>query len=466
MTSGTEASVPSLEQLRERVRGGMPRVRDELATLVAFRSIADPEQAPPSECRAAADWVRDALRDVGIADSELYDTSDGSAAVIGRRPAAPGAPTVLLYSHYDVQPVGDESLWNTPPFELTERGGRWYGRGSADCKGNVLMHLSALRALADDAEVGVVVVCEGSEETGTGGLEDLVNERPELFASDIVVIGDTGNIAVGTPTLTTSLRGMAIIRVDIETLNGAVHSGMYGGPAPDALVALIAVLASLHDEHGNTTIDGVDGTGAWQGADYPIDRFRDDAGVLDGVDLTGSGSIADHLWARPSVTVMGIDCPPVVGSAAAVVPRASARIGLRIPPGMDAERTRDLLIAHIENAAPWSVRVSVTPDAVGAPFSARTDGPAYSALLGALGDAYGQPVQFAGQGGSIPLCTALQRAVPDAEMVLMGVEEPLCTIHAPNESVDPTEIENIAVAEAAFLSRVPGEWRLRASDRG
>ncbi|KQU29386.1 MULTISPECIES: dipeptidase [unclassified Rhodococcus (in: high G+C Gram-positive bacteria)] len=463
MTSGTDAQ---LSELRDRVRASMPRVRAELADLVAFRSIADPEQAPPSECRSAAEWVRDAFRDAGVKDTELHETSDGSAAVIGRRRAADGAPTVLLYSHYDVQPAGDESLWNSAPFELTDRDGRWFGRGSADCKGNVLMHLAALRALGSDSEVGIVVVCEGSEETGTGGLEDLVHDRPELFAADVIVIGDTGNIAVGTPTLTTSLRGMAIVRVDVETLRGAVHSGMYGGPAPDALVALVAMLATLHDVNGDTTIDGVDGSGVWGGAEYPVERFRTDAGVLDGVELTGSGSIADHLWARPSVTVMGIDCPPVVGSAAAVVPRASARIGLRVPPGMDAEKTRDLLVTHLTNAAPWSARVTVTPDAVGSPFAARTDGPAYGTLMTALSDAYGEPVQFAGQGGSIPLCTALQRAVPDAEIVLMGVEEPLSTIHAPNESVDPSEIETIAVAEAAFLSRLPEQWRLRASDRG
>lgn len=451
-----------LTTLRARVTADMPRVRAELSELVSFRSVADPDIAPASECRAAAEWVRDKFVDAGIPTVDLHETIDGSLAVIGRRPARHGAPTVLLYSHYDVQPAGELSLWETEPFELTERNGRWYGRGAADCKGNVLMHLAALRALGDDADTGVVIVCEGSEETGAGGLEALVESDPELFAADAIVIGDAGNIAVGTPTVTTSLRGMAIVRVDVESLQGAVHSGMYGGPAPDALVALISMLASLHDAEGNTTIDGVDGTGTWTGADYPEDRFRSDAGILDGVDVVGGGSIADHLWARPSVTVMGVDCPPVVGSAAAVVPRASARLGLRVPPGMNAVATRDALVAHLRAATPWNVRLTVTEDAVGSPFEARTDGPAYRALLQALSDAYGEPVQFAGQGGSIPLCTALQNAVPDAEIMLLGVEEPLCTIHAPNESVDPSEIENVAVAEAAFLAGLG----VRASDRG
>ncbi|MGW5268632.1 M20/M25/M40 family metallo-hydrolase [Rhodococcus sp. NPDC003994] len=449
----------SVDRFRASVSADMPRVREELAALVAFRSVAD-DASVAGDNRDAADWVRRALVDAGVPDVDLHETSDGSLAVIGRRPAREGAPTVLLYSHYDVQPAGPESAWASDPFTLTERDGRWYGRGAADCKGNLVMHLAALRAVGE-SPVGVVVVCEGSEETGTGGLEHLVAERPDLVAADAVVIADAGNVAVGEPTVTTSLRGMAIVRVDVETLGGAVHSGMYGGPAPDALVALIGMLATLHDDAGNTTIDGVDASGTWSGADYPEDRFRADAGVLDGVGLAGDGSIADRLWARPSVTVMGMDCPPVVGSAAAVVPRASARLGLRVPPGADADAVRDALIAHLRARVPWSARITVAEEAVGQPFAARTDGPAYAALTESLQEVYGREVAVAGQGGSIPLCTALQEALPDAEIVLMGVEEPLCRIHAPNESVDPSEIENLAVAEALFLERV-----VRASDRG
>lgn len=444
------------EQFQDRVRALMPAARADLATLVAIRSIADPQQAPPQECARAAEWVRDAFIAAGIADTRLVRTSDGSDAVLGHHPAPPGAPTVLLYCHYDIQPLGERSLWASDPLTLTERDGRWYGRGAADCKGNLVMHLTALRALAAGGEfpVGIRIVAEGSEETGGGGLEDLVERQPELFAADLIVIADAGNVAVGEPTLTTTLRGIANVDVRLDTLRGEVHSGMFGGAAPDALAALIALLASLRDSNGDTTIDGLDAQQAWTGVDYPAERFRADAGILDGVDVVGSGAIAEMVWARPALTVLGIDCPPMVGSAAAVSPSAGARLNLRVPPGMDPVAAQDALVAHLQAHAPWGARVTITREPVGRPFQARVDGPGYAALSGALADAFGRPVVTSGQGGSIPLCTALATAHPDAEIALFGVEEPACAIHAPNESVDPGEIERCAVAEALLLSRL------------
>lgn len=443
-----------MSDVRARISADMPRAWRELSDLVRFRSVADERQFPREECVGAAEWVRGAFLDAGIESAELIETADGSLAVVGHRAARAGAPTVLLYSHYDVQPPGHRTLWGSEPFELTERGGRWYGRGAADCKGNVIMHLLALRALGDDLGVGITVVSEGSEEMGTGGLEDLVEKRPEMFASDIIVVADTGNAAVGQPTVTTTLRGIANVVVRIDTLEGEVHSGMYGGPAPDALAALIQLLSTLRDEHGDTVVDGLTSDQTWDGVDYAPERFKVDAGVLDGVGLAGTSSVADAVWARPALTVLGIDCPPVVGSAAAISPTASARLNLRVPPGIDAQQAQDALTAHLKSHAPWNARVTVEPEAVGSPFRARTDGPGYAALSEALSDAFGEPVVSAGQGGSIPLCNVLAQTFPKAEIILMGVEEPLCRIHAPNESVDPREIENLAVAEALFLQKL------------
>lgn len=441
------------ELIRSRIRAQMPTARGELATLVGFRSVADPRQFPVEECVGAATWVRDAFLAAGIEQADLVEASDGSLAVIGHSPAPAGAPTVLLYSHYDVQPPGDEALWTSPPFVLTERDGRWYGRGASDCKGNVLMHLLALRALRPDGPlpVGVRIVVEGSEEIGGAGLHDLVAQRPDVFAADMIVIGDCGNVEAGQPTLTTSLRGIANVVVHVETLAGQVHSGVYGGAAPDALAALVRLLNTLRDEHGDTVVDGLDSTVRWGGVPYPEDRFRSDAGVLDGVSLLSSGSVADAVWARPALSVVGLDAPPVVGSAAAIVPRASARLNLRVPPGLDPTVAQDALVAHLEAHVPWGAHLRVERESVGEPFLAATDGPGYRALRAALEAAYGREVATAGEGGSIPLCTALQRAVPNAEIALIGVEEPRCVIHAPNESVDPAEIENLAVAEALLL---------------
>lgn len=440
--------------LRERIARLMPQARDELAELVTLRSVADPRQFPAEECEQAAQWVQAKFAALGFTDAHLEETADGSLTVVGSRAGPdPQAPTVLLYAHYDVQPPLDEDAWRTPPFELTEVDGRWYGRGAADCKGNIIMHLTALRALGEDIAVNLKLVVEGSEEQGTGGLEAFVPDHADLLRADTILVADTGNAAVGHPAATVSLRGMVNVVVTVEALASEIHSGMFGGPAPDALAALVAMLSSLRDERGNTTITGLDSTRRWSGAPYPPDQFLADAGVLDGVSLLGDGSVSDMLWARPAVTILGVDCPPVVGSAAAVVPRAAARLNLRIPPGISPEVAEPALVAHLRAAAPWGVRVTVAVEATGAPFQASTDGPAYQAMAAAAQEAYGRPMMSLGQGGSIPLCTVFEQTYPDAELILIGVEEPLALIHAPNESVDPREIEAMALTEAIFLGR-------------
>jgi len=441
-------------ELRERVAGLMDQARSDLAELVSMRSVADPRQYPVEECDRAAHWVRDAFAAVGFTDLRLAETSDGSRALYGeRRTAHAWAPTVLLYAHYDVQPPLDEKAWRTPPFELTEVGGRWYGRGAADCKGNIVMHLTALRALGDDVPVNLKLIVEGSEEQGTGGLEDFVPRHADLLRADVILVCDTGNAEVGVPAVTVSLRGLVNVVVTVEALCSELHSGMFGGAAPDALAALIHMLATLRDEAGNTTVHGLDNTQTWTGESYPAARFRHDAGLLDGVSLLGDGSVADMIWARPAVTVLGIDCPPVVGSASAIQPHARARLNLRLPPGMNPVKAQDALVAHLLAAAPWGVRVVVEAEGSGEPFQARTGGPAYTKLSAAMLEAYGQEMTALGQGGSIPLCNVFADTYPDAEIILMGVEDPLCAMHAPNESVDPAEIADMALTEALFLQR-------------
>jgi cysteinylglycine-S-conjugate dipeptidase len=441
----------SVEALREKVKALMPQARSDLAQMVSFKSVHDAAQFPPEECTKMVDWLLKAFTDVGLQDVRGYDTPDGSAAVCGHADGPPGAPTVLLYFHHDVQPPLDEAAWTTPVWELTEANGRWYGRGAADCKGNIAVHLTALRALAGDLPVNIKIVGEGSEEQGTGGLEQFVPQNADLLRADAILVCDTGNFAVGVPSLTTSLRGLANVIVSVEALASPMHSGMYGGPAPDALAALIHMLASLRDERGNTTVRGLEANQAWTGADYPADQFRLDANVLDGVDLLGDGRVSDMVWARPTATVLGIDCPPVVGSSAAIQPRARARINLRVPPGMDARTAQTALIDHLTAVAPWHVRVSIEREADGQPFTGSLDGPGYDAMSAAMKAAYGKEVTQEGQGGSIPLCNVFKDTFPDAEILLVGVEEPLCLIHAPNESVAPSEIENMALVEALFL---------------
>jgi acetylornithine deacetylase/succinyl-diaminopimelate desuccinylase-like protein len=441
----------SANALRERVKGLIPNAWDDLAQMVSFRSVADPSQEPPAECEKMVDWTVEAFSGAGIDDVRAYETPDGSKTVCGHASGPPGAPTVLLYFHHDVQPASNQEGWSSPPWGLTERSGRWYGRGAADCKGNIALHLTALRALRGDLPVNVKIVGEGSEEQGTGGLEQFVPQNPELLRADAILICDTGNAEVGHPSLTTSLRGIARVWVTVRTLASPVHSGMYGGAAPDALAALIAMLATLRNERGETTVRGLDATEKWAGAAYSPEQFRADAGILDGVDVLGDP--ADMLWARPAATVLGIDCPPVVGSSAAVPHEARARIDLRVPPGVDPKDAQAKLIEHLKAVAPWHVQLEFQREADGEPFSAATEGPGFEAMAQAMREAYGCDVTLQGQGGSIPLCNVLQETFPDAEIMLLGVEEPLCLIHAANESVDPSEIENLAFAEALFLQK-------------
>lgn len=443
------------QDLRSTVASLMGRAHDDLAELVAFRSVADPKIQPPEECEKAAQWVIDAFTEAGLEDVVASPTPDGSRCVHGHAPGPEGSPTVLLYCHYDVQPPLGESVWESPIWELTERDGRWYGRGAADCKGNIVMHLTALRALRENGGLpcSVKLICEGSEEQGTGGLEAFVPENADLLRADTILVVDTGNFAVGVPTLTTTLRGMTSIDVRLDALGSAMHSGMFGGPAPDPLLGMIRLLASLHDDHGNTTIDGLDATQRWSGVDYPVAQFRADAHVLDGVALMGDGNVADSLWARPSATVVGIDVPSVIGSASAVQASAAARISLRLPPGTTGQEAQDALVAHVRSRVPWGMHCEIERVAIGDPFVGSLDGPAFEAMKSAMEEAFAHPMATEGQGGSIPLCNVLADTYPDAEIMLLGVEEPKCLIHAPNESVDPAEIEHTALAEALFLQR-------------
>lgn len=434
----------------------MPRALSDLKELVALRSVQNPAVEDPQQCRMAAEWVRDAFVDLGLTDTRLVATPDGSDAVIGHYQGPPGAPRVLLYAHYDVQPASATQDWHSDPFALTERNGRYYGRGAADCKGSIITHLTALRALLATGEIPVslTVVIEGSEEQGTAGLEDYVRAHPEEFTADAILIQDTGNVRVGQPTLTTALRGVVDMNVAVEATAGELHSGQYGGAAPDALAALIAMLASLRDADGNTTITGLDASGTWSGTGYDEATFRSDAGMLDGTRVLGSGSIADTLWARPAVTVLGIDAPSVTGAVSAIQPRAGARLNLRVPPGSDPGEAAQLLAAHLQQAAPWGVRVRTDTIGLGAPFAARTDTAVFDRLSQALTEAFGTPTITSGMGGAIPLTAALAEAHPQAAIVMLGLSDPASGMHAPNESVHPEEIRHTAHGVSLFLHRL------------
>ncbi len=446
-TDAADAATP--EQLRARVAADMPRTTADLAALVQIPGCAFPS-FPRSEVLRAADAVVALLRDAGCPDARLLDLGDNPPAVYGEVAGPPGSPTVLLYAHYDVQPPGNLDAWQSEPFQPVIRDGRMYGRGAADDKSGVVVHAAVLRAFAGKPPCTLRVIIEGDEEFG-GSFEEYPAQHPELFAADAIVIADSGNVKVGQPTFTTSLRGMANVTVNVETMAGPVHSGVFGGPAPDALMVLINLLATLRDASGDTAIAGLTGS-QWDGVEVSEDSYREDAGVLPGVPLVGTGSIASRLYSKPAVSVIGIDAPPVAGAINAVVPKARAVVSLRIAPGTDAAEAQRLLVDHLRRHAPWGVEVTVEPGPIGDGFAAPSEGPALAAMTKAMLEVFGEEPVNTGSGGSIPLVSVLTAVAPEAAILLVGAQDGKAAIHAPNESVDLGELERTALTEALFIA--------------
>lgn len=439
--------------LEERIAADMPRIRAELEELVRIPGCAFPG-FPEEHIERACEKVMELLSGAGYATVERIDIDGGKPAVLAQTPGPPGSPTVLLYAHYDVQPAGDESLWLSPPFEPTVRDGRLYGRGAADDKSGVIMHAAMMRAFEGQPPCTVRVIVEGEEEWG-GPFEDYPRTHPEVFAADAIVVADVGNARVNEPTFTTALRGMGAVTVECRTLDGSVHSGMFGGPAPDALMALITLLATVRDANGDTRIEGITGFD-WEGPEFDEADFRELAGVRPDQPLVGTGSVASRLFSKPVVSVVGIDAPATQGAINAVIPFARARVSLRVPPDQDALAARDALIRHLQTHAPWGVSVSVTPEVSGQGVMVDTSGPAYAAARRAMQRAYGTPAREIGAGGSIPLIDSLREAVPDAEILLFGAQDPMARIHAPNESVDLAELQRAVVAQTLFVAELGG----------
>jgi cysteinylglycine-S-conjugate dipeptidase len=333
---------------------------------------------------------------------------------------------------------------------LRFRDGAIYGRGAADSKSNVLMHVGALRAYGGKPPVGIKLLIEGQEEVGSA-ITSFPQSQPELFAADAMAIGDMGSIRPGVPTLTVALRGTATATVAIRTLAGPKHSGQFGGAAPDALITLVHALSSLHDEHGDVAVPGLHRE-EWTGASYGEDEFRDLAEIEPGMPFFGTGGLGERLWSGPAITVTGIDALSVEQAVNAVVPSARAKLNLRIHPEQDPEEALAALVRHFEGLRPFGIPLEVEPGDTGRGFAARTSGPAYDAARAALATAWGSEPQLVATGGAIPLVSALQGAVPTAEVLLLGTTDGFANIHAPNERVLLDEFEKAVMAEALFFA--------------
>lgn len=437
-----------MSDLVARVREILPDVRRDLENLVRIQSVwADP--ARRDEVHRSADAVAALLRDAGFAEVQIV-SEGGAPAVIAHHPAPPGAPTVLLYAHHDVQPEGDARQWDSPPFEPTERDGRLYGRGTADDKAGIATHLAAFRAYDGRPPVGVTVFVEGEEESGSPSLGRLLAVHRDKLAADVIVIADSDNFSVDVPALTVSLRGLVDCVVEVATLEHGLHSGIWGGVVPDALTALIRLLATLHDEQGNVAVAGLHEAHA-AAVDRDAQWVRHESGLLDGVSEIGSGTVAQRLWAKPAITVIGIDTTPIAKASNTLIPSAKAKVSMRVAPGGDAAAHLEALRHHLEEHAPWGARVSVTEGDVGQPYAIDASGPVYDAARAAFREAWGVDVVDMGMGGSIPFIALFAEAFPDATILVTGVEDPGTQAHSINESLHLGVLERAAVTEALLL---------------
>ncbi len=458
--SGLGAGVP-IDELRASVRRRFTDTVAELKELVAIPGIAW-DAFDAAQLDRSAEAVAALVRGLGLEDVQILrvnkdDGAPGGPAVVARKPAKPGYPTVVLYAHHDVQPPADLSLWETEPFTAVEKDGRLFGRGAADDKAGIMAHIGSMRAVADvlgdDFGLGVTLFIEGEEEAGSPTFRTFLQTHRALLGGDVIVVADSSNWKVGVPALTTSLRGLVDGTVEVRVLDHAVHSGMFGGPILDAPTLLARLIATFHDDAGSVAIEGL-ASSEHAVLDYPEATFRADAAVLDGVVLAGTGSITSRLWDKPALSIIGMDIPSVAMSSNTLLPAARAKISLRLAPGQDPEAAMAALDAHVQRHAPFGAHVTFTPGEAGQPFATDTDAPAAKTALWALGESWGVPAVESGMGGSIPFIADLTEVFPDAQILVTGVEDPDSRAHSANESLHLGDFEKAVTAEALLLAAI------------
>src|SRR3954452_20910930 len=443
------------DDIRAQVQSVLPRVRRDLEDLVRIQSVsADPERL--HEVERSAEWTAELFAAEGV-DVEIVRAYDGAPpAVIGEKKGPEGAPTVLLYAHHDVQPENDHADWDSAPWEPTERDGRLFGRGAADDKAGVLAHVGALRVFGDDLPVTVRLFIEGEEEVGSDTLPELLGKYQDRLKADVIVIADSGNWDIGVPALTTSLRGLVRVDVEVRTLTHAVHSGMWGGLVPDALMTLTRLLTTLYDEDGSVAVAGLH-TGTAADVDYPADRLRAESGIASSAEFIGHGSVVERLWTQPSLTITGLDAPKVDGASNTLTATARAKLSLRIAPGDTTQNAIDSLRAHLEKHVPWGAELSFDLVDTGEPTQIDATGPAYDAARKAFTDAWDgvEPIDM-GVGGSIPFIAEFLESFPEASVLVTGVEDPDTRAHGANEGLHLAEFERVCLAETLLLANLAG----------
>jgi cysteinylglycine-S-conjugate dipeptidase len=463
------STTPAIEQLREAVSAGFPAAVADLSKLVRIPSVSWPG-FDQSAVLASAEAVRalfselsifDAveIRDAALADA--YQTGDsvvrGGPAVVATRAARNGKPTILLYAHHDVQPPGQESDWDSLPFEPTVRGERLYGRGAADDKAGIVVHLAAIRALVETLgtgfDLGLAVFIEGEEEYSSRSFANFLEQNKLDLRADVIVVADASNWDTVTPAITVALRGNITFKLTVSTLAHASHSGAFGGAAPDAMLAMVKLLSTMHDDEGSVAVAGLTEHEA-STPEYDEQQLRDEAALLDGVVPIGRRSILDRIWYGPSITVTGIDAPSVINASNTLIPSVTVRISVRIAPGQMPAEVLAAVEAHVAAHTPFGAHAAITDADEGSPFLVDTSDWAVAAAKETMAEAWGVSALEIGSGGSIPFIADLVEIFPDAQILVTGVEDPDTRAHSPNESLHLGVFKKAILAEAALLARV------------
>ena len=454
LTSDSEVT----KQVRDSVESAFTQRVAALGQLVRIPGIAW-DAFDPKDLDRSAEAVAELFISTGVFDtveikSAIVDGIPGAPAVLASRAAKNGKPHVLLYAHHDVQPPGDESVWLTPAFEPTTQDGRIYGRGAADDKAGVITHLAAIEALksvaGEDFDLGISIFIEGEEEAGSRTFRAFLDENKAKLAADVIIVADSMNWSPEIPALTVSLRGMVSQEITVRTMEHAVHSGMFGGAVPDAMIPMLRVLASLHDEKGSVAVSGLK-TYKFEDLPYTEANLREESSLLPQVSQIGEGGIMERIWGKPSITVIGLDVPSVAMSSNTLLPQVSAKISLRIASGQDPDEALELLREHLKANIPFGAVLEFGKIETGKPYMADTSGWASILAKETLGAAFGNPAIEIGIGGSIPFIADLTEVFPDAQILVTGVEDADSRAHSPNESVHLLGLKNAMVAEALFL---------------